>query len=164
MQCDDSARRYQIMLPEGWSDCSAECQFVAGYVQTRPVAIFKSRPGSLPNLTIQTYDVSRYPSIRGPMDYVRLAHSNKRGTELRAPVQFSHGGLTGVRWEYAYNSGFMVVHSVTDYYLDGRTMVIVSSVSLPEQFSQDQQEIIPVLDSFRFTSNAVSGGALVSRN
>lgn len=166
MQYADEARQYRITLAENWADLSQHPSVAsaAASVQTNVIAIF-GRPGrtTLPNVTIQTYDVARYPSVQSPMDYARWVRSSGSGSELQAPASFSHAGLSGVRWEYEYKQGFSTVHSVTDYYLDGRTMILISSVSRPDRFQQDKKEIIPMLDSFRFTSKSAPSIARASR-
>jgi len=155
MQYADDARRYQLTLSEQWQDFSQHpaLRTMTNPVQTRLIAFIKP-PGnvSVPNVTIQTYGLAHYPDIQSPMDYARLAQASHRGTERRAPQPFSHDGLDGVRWEYEYSNGLATVYSVTDYYLDGRTMILVAAVSRPEHFEQDKQAILPLLDSFRFNA------------
>jgi hypothetical protein len=166
-QYEDDARRYQMTLSKHWHDFSQHpaLRSVTNPVQTRLIAFIKP-PGnvSIPNVTIQTYGLSNHPDIQSAMDYARVARSSNRGTELRAPETFSHEGLTGVRWEYAYSNGLASVHSVTDYYLDGRTMILVSAVSRPERFEQDKQDILPLLDSFHFTAKTPFSTRPLSRN
>ncbi len=158
-QYADDARRYELTLSERWQDFTQHpaLRAVTNPVATRLIAFIKP-PGelSIPNVTLQTYSVARRPDIQSPMDYVRLAQVSCQGTELRAPRQFTHAGLTGVRWEYEYSNGLATVRSVTDYYLDGRTMILVAAVSRPERFEHDKQAILPLLDSFRFTTQAPS--------
>ncbi len=152
---EDDVRRYEILLDGNWEDRSQHPSVVstARDAKTHLIAFFKrSGSASLPNLTIQTYDVSGYPAIQSAMDYVDLARSSGRGTELRAPRPFMRDGATGVRWQYGYRLGAVTHHSVTDYYLDGRTMILVSSVSEPNGFDRDKEEITPMLDSFRLTT------------
>jgi len=166
MQYADKAREYRITLAENWADLSQHPSVAsaAASVQTNVIAMF-GRPGqtTLPNVTIQTYDVARYPSVQSPMDYARLVQSSGSGSELQAPTSFSHAGVSGVRWEYEYKQGSRAIHSITDYYLDGRTMILVSSVSRPDRFERDKEEIIPMLDSFRFAPKSASGVTQVSR-
>jgi hypothetical protein len=165
MPYEDDARQYEITPSENWGDYSRHPSVasIARGGQTHLVAFIKQAGNaSLPNLTIQTYDVSSRPGVQSAMDYVDLLRSSGRGGELCAPRQFTHHGLTGVRWEYEYRMGPAVRHSVTDYYLDGRTMILVSSVSDPGQFKQDKEEIVPMLDSFRFTAKAAAGMGVAS--
>lgn len=152
---EDDARRYEILLRGNWEDRSTHPSVASAArdARTHLVAFFKrSGSASLPNLTIQTYDVSGYPAIQSAMDYVELARASGRGTALGAPRPFTHDGVAGVRWEYTYRLGAVAHYSVTDYYLDGRTAILVSSVSAPDDFAQDKEEVIPMLDSFRLTT------------
>lgn len=155
VQYADDARRYEMTLSEQWQDFTQHpaLRGVTNPVKTRLIAFIKP-PGnaSIPNVTIQTYSVAHRPNIQSAMDYAHLAQASCHGTELRAPRQFSHDASTGVRWEYEYSNGLTTVRSVTDYYLDGRTVILVAAVSRPECFEQDKQAILPLLDSFRFIS------------
>jgi len=165
MPYEDDARRYEITPSENWGDYSRHPSVasIGRGGQTHMVAFLKrSGSASMPNLTIQTYDVSNRPGVRSAMDYANLVRSSGRGGELRAPRPFTHDDLTGVRWEYEYRMGPVTRHSVTDYYLDGRTVIMVSSVSDPGRFKQDKEEIIPMLDSFQFTAKTAAGTGAAS--
>ena len=92
MRYEDGARQYHITLSEQWKDCSRHPAFgsVADYVVTHPIALIgRSGNTSLPNLTIQTYDISDRPTIQSPMDYAILAGTNEQATPLAAPQAFS---------------------------------------------------------------------------
>ena len=154
-QFEDDARRYELTLSEHWQDFSQHpaLRSVTNPVQTRLIAFIKP-PGnvSVPNVTIQTYGVSNRPEIQSALDYARLAQASHQGVELHPPQSLSHDGLAGARWAYEYSNGLATVHSITDYYLDGRTMILLAAVSRPERFEQDKEDILPLLDSFRFTA------------
>ena len=161
MRYEDDARRYQISLCGNWEDRSRHPAVVstARKVKVDMIAFFKrSGSASLPNLTILTCDVSGHPDIQSAVDYVEVARASGRGGELRVPQPFTHDDMFGVRWEYAYRLEAVTCHSVTDYYLDGRTAILVSSVSEPGRFEQDKEEILPMLNSFRLTTKSGSAG------
>jgi hypothetical protein len=154
MRYEDDRRKYVIALLDNWDDLSKTPSFETANARigTQLIAFIK-RTGSvaMPNVTIQTYDISNRPSVQTPMDYLELARASGRGKELSAPTRLSHDGMAGVRWEYELVYGGRG-RSITDYYLDGRTLIMVSAVSEPAQFEDDKRELIPILNSFRFTA------------
>ncbi|MBN1567230.1 MAG: hypothetical protein JXA73_05260 [Acidobacteria bacterium] len=152
MRYEDDHRKYRIALIENWEDFSGipSLKTPAARLGTKVIGFIK-RTGSapMPNITIQTYDISNRPSVQTAMDYVELARNSGQGKELSSPAGFSHNGPTGVRWEYELVHGRRG-RSVTDYYLHGRTLIMVSAVGDPGQFESDRKELISILDSFRF--------------